>query len=134
MSRGAFVIATQGEADRLTTLKGVVRYVGEQMYFGVRANKPQLDTADYEWVPSSTIRPSDVHAWNFPGWQEHPQIKTRDKRRRKQFSVLEAEVNALLPTEREKLLVAVAVEYLAGHPQFAKEKLGINIEGDELEP
>lgn len=134
MSKGVFVIKTQTEADRLTALKGTTRYIGEQMYFGTRANKLQLDTPDYQWVPSSIPRPDDFHAWNFPGWQLHLQIKARDKRRRKQFAALRTEVQALSQPNKNKIQMAVMVEFLAEHPQFAKEKLGINIEGDELEP
>jgi len=55
-------------------------------------------------------------------------------RQRKQFAALQSEVNALLPIEQSKLMLAVTVEFLAERPQFAKDTLGINIEGDEPKP
>lgn len=55
------------------------------------------------------------------------------ERRRKTFAALKTEVQALSPADQNKLQMGVMVEFLAEHPQFAKNKLGINIEGDEPE-
>lgn len=53
-------------------------------------------------------------------------------RQRKKFNSLRTELEALSQSDQSKLRMAVMVEFLAEHPQFAKEKLGIDIEGDEL--
>ena len=72
MSKGYFVIQTQIEADRLTQLKGVERYVGERMYYGTRTDKPVLDTVDYHWIPSNVPQPSETAVWDLPAgqWQD----------------------------------------------------------------
>jgi len=133
MSKGRFVIKTQEEADRRTASDGIERYIGEQVFFGTRTNKSALDNSDHEWIPSSIPRPSDFHAWDFPGWSEHAQIKSRDKRKRKKFVDLRTEIQSLDPADRSKLQMAVMVEFLASHPKFARDRLGIPLDGDEPE-
>jgi hypothetical protein len=58
------------------------------------------------------------------------QIVFRSKRKARQLAVLAQEIAALTVADRNKLLTAIAAEFLQGHPQFAKS-LGLNVEGDE---
>jgi len=143
MSRGAFVILTQDEADQRTLSDGIQRYIGEQVHAGTRTDKPDLndDPVNYEWVPGSILvgndwqdnkRPDKYHAWNFPDWQPHAQIKARDKRKPRPLSAIVADIQGLSTADDTKLDLAIKAEFLRSHPRFAR-KLNIPIDGDEPE-
>lgn len=56
-----------------------------------------------------------------------------ERRRPRSRASLLAEVQALTTNQRNQLLAVMAVDFLLREPGFAK-KLGINIDGDEVDP
>ncbi len=101
----------------------------EAEYGGTTEENTQAEFDDLRWEDS---RPKPTWSQIEAAWATiGPSFLPR---RRKQFQPLLTELKSLSPLDRNKIQMAVMVEFLAEHPQFAKEKLGINIEGDELEP
>jgi hypothetical protein len=119
-----------------------------------RADGPALMTELFAALPA--LRPAKVNGENFPrcgvsAGAESVTVEFPDDvdeaavraavsahvppvpRRQKGLAALLTEIQSLTTADRNKLLAAMAAEFLRERPAFAR-KLGINLDGDEPSP
>lgn len=81
---------------------------------------------EMHFAPSATAPQRALAAQILAGF-------TFERRRPRSRASLLVEVQALTTNQRNQLLAAMAVDFLQREPGFA-QKLGINIDGDEVDP